>query len=260
MAITGLKRKTKSANMALPKQIDYYGDKHWALYELQNGLPICTFQSTGDMVKDFSAFTIGQGGGKSDDPNDPAAHAQGAFFAERDKDGKRPHTVHDITRPFFLKYAPIVGIAPTAENFYNMTIADHDAICKAWIDSTKETTSPICNLVLDFAEWGSGPGGRKALITNFRKQYQSISDTAAISEYDAFHKLLLIRMDWMRMIPDRLYLNGVLVNSSTTKFMPLTAEMKAQGYSKRGGWPTFGKGWANGLAHFYRVFKAYCNN
>lgn len=238
----------------------YYGDSHWKQYELCNGLPICTFKSTGDMVKDFSAFTIGQGGGKSSDPTDAAAHAEGAFWPQRDKDGSRPHTVHDITRPFFLSYASIAGVPPTAEAFYGMTISDHDAICKAWIDSTKETTSDICNLVLDFAEWGSGPGGRKAVITNFRKLYGSISETAAKSEYDAFHKLLLVRMDWMKMIPDRLYLNGVLVNSSTTKFMPLTNEMKLQGYSKRGGWPTFGKGWSSGLAHFYRVFKVYCKN
>lgn len=236
----------------------FYGDKYWKQYELQNGLPICMFQYTGNMAKDFSTFTIGQGGGKSDDPTDAAAHAAGAFWTQRDKDGRRYHTVHDITRPFFLAYATIAGVPATADGFYNMTIEQHDSICKTWIDSTKETTSDICNLVLDFAEWGSGPGGRKALIVNFRKLYGSISEMAAKSEYDTFHKLLLVRMDWMRMIPDRLYLNGVLVNSSTTKYMPLTAAMKKEGYSKRGGWPTFGKGWANGLSHFHRVFKYYC--
>jgi hypothetical protein len=260
MSITPIEEQIKTKEVTIMTEITYGGDSFWSMFALQNGLPICTYRYTGDMIKDFSAFTIGQGGGKSDDPSDPAAHAVGAFWPTRDKDGRRYHTVHDITRPFFIKYAPMVGIHATAENFYGMTVEHHDSICKAWIDSTKETTSEICNLVLDFAEWGSGPGGRKALIAAFHNRNGNISEFASNSEYEAFLVLLLLRKEWMMKIPDRLYLNGVLVNSSTCKFLPLTNDMKLQGYSKRGGWPTFGVGWSSGLAHFHRVFKHYCKN
>lgn len=233
----------------------FSGDAWEARNALYNGNPFNTLDPTGDMEDDFAAFTMGQGGGKSYSLSDSAVTNPGAFFSTPDVDGRYPHTVNDITKPFFCTWAPKVGIKPTAENFYNMDDELHSRIVDAWINSTKETTSPLCNLVLDLAEWGSGGGGRRQLINAFHVKYGNISAYAAKSEYVAFLALLQIRMDLMKQIPDRLYQNGRLIDSSTTKKLrPLT------GQTLRWGWPSCGAGWGSGLAHFHRVFKHYAKN
>lgn len=233
----------------------FIGDAWEKSHALYNGQPFNSLQPSGDIENDFAAFTMGQGGGKSYSLSDSAVTNPGAFFSTPDADGRYPHTVNDITKPFFCTWAPKVGIAPTAYNFYNMTEEQHSAIVDAWINSTQETTSDLCNLVLDYTEWGSGAGGRRQLINAFHAKHGNISAFAQKNEYLAFLTLLQIRMDLMKRIPDRIYQDGKLVNYSTTiKLRP------AAGQLLRWGWPSCGAGWGSGLAHFHRVFKTYAKN
>ena len=233
----------------------FTGDGWEYRYALYNGQPFNKLQPSGDIENDFAAFTMGQGGGKSYSLSDSAVTNPGAFFSTPDKDGRYPHTVNDITKPFFVSWAPKVGIQPTAENFYNMTQEQHALIVDAWVNSTKETTSDLCNIVLDYAEWGSGSGGRRQLINAFHAKHGNISAFANKSEYLAFVTLLQIRMDLMKKIPDRVYQNGKLLYQSTT-----TKLRAGKGQLLRWGWPSCGAGWGSGLAHFHRVFKHYAKN
>lgn len=236
-------------------QKTFTGDAWEKRYALYNGQPFNTLNPSGDLENDFAAFTMGQSGGKSYSLSDSAVTNPGAFFSTPDVDGRYPHTVNDITKPFFCTWAPKVGIKPTAENFYNMTKDQHSLIVDAWVNSTKETTSPLCNLVLDYAEWGSGGGGRRQLINEFHRLHGNISAFAEISEYVAFLTLLQIRMNLMKQIPDRIYQDGKLINQSTS------TKLKAgSGQILRWGWPSCGAGWGSGLAHFHRVFKHYAKN
>lgn len=233
----------------------FIGDTWESRHALYNGQPFNTLNPSGDMEDDFAAFTMGQGGGKSYSLSDSAVTNPCAFFSTPDIDGRYPHTVNDITKPFFCTWAPKVGIQPTAANFYNMTQEQHSLIVDAWINSTKETTSDLCNLVLDYAEWGSGGGGRRQLINEFHRVHGNISAFAQKSEYIAFLTMLQIRMELMRKIPDRIYKDGVLINWSVTyKLSPKAGQLL------RWGWPSCGAGWGSGLAHFHRVFKHYAKN
>lgn len=252
-AVSCSEPEEKQSN-AIPENKQYNGDAWEKTMALHNGLPICTLQPTGNIVHDFSAFTMGQGGGKSYDKSDSIASNPNNYFKTPDKDGRFPHTVNDITKAFFVTWAPKVGIRPTAENFYNMTMEQHDLICDAWINSTKETDSDVCNMVLDLAEWGSGGYGRTQLIQMWRNETgKNIGKVLEFGEYNAFLKLLQLRERAMQAIPDRIYEDGKLILSSNeNKLTPKS------GQTKRGGWPTYGMGWGSGLAHFHRVFKIYC--
>jgi hypothetical protein len=150
-----------------------------------------------------------------------------------------------------------------------MTHDEHALIVDAWVNATKETTSDLCNLVLDYAEWGSGGAGRRQLINEFHRLHGNISAFAEKSEYITFLTLLQIRMELMKRIPDRLYQPTLILNEKTNKMewknIPInsstTSKLRpAKGQLLRWGWPSCGAGWGSGLAHFHRVFKHYAKN
>ena len=122
------------------KQVVYTGDKWENQYKLFNGLAFTTQQPTGDILADFGAFTLGQGGGKSKDLRDSICWArdkynnwllnpdgshvinQAAFPPYVDIDGQKYHTVNDVT--WLLYSSPVlakaVGYKPTSDGFYKM--------------------------------------------------------------------------------------------------------------------------------------------
>lgn len=230
------------------KQVEYFGNKWENQYKLFNGLAFNTQQPTGDVVADFGAFTLGQGGGKSNDTKDSICWARdahnswlynadgghtintAAFPPKADKDGKRYHTVDDVT--WLLYNSPVmaksVGYKPTAEGFYNLAPEVRTGIVKYHFDKGAITTSDAVSAVLAYCIWGSGT--YIYMVKRFNEKYGDLNAFIKLKgEYFVFYELLLCRQE--------------------TLF-----ERNKQS------WSVMGRGWSSGLAHFHRVFKTYCHD
>jgi hypothetical protein len=260
----------------------YDGD-YWELQNaIQNGF-LSDINPTGDLRSDFGAYLFGQGGGKSNDQNDQICKQPNAWPKTADKDGYRYHTVHDITHVLFCdpKICAWVGYNPTDELFYSMPEKIRNGIIDYHIHLGQISTSEPVNLVAAYCNWGGG--GHESAVKVFEQQFGNIEIFIELKgDYFIFYNLLEIRRQLMAANNyDRICfvdVNGArsVVSASRTQQLFLTAEQVAfnkasldegkinniytNGYFyKSGGWPTYGRGWSNGLAQFHRVFKVYCS-
>jgi hypothetical protein len=213
----------------------YAGDsweKQYAILYMKQGKPdyLNAVQPTGDIRADFGHFLFGQGGGKSNDMTDSITKQPGCWPPGADKDGKKYHTVDDITWLLFNNEAiyKAVGYKPTSALFYEMPVWIHDGIVQWHCDRAKVTSSTPVNLLFAYCIWGGG--GYLPTLLQFRETYGDIEKFIELKgEYWVFYTLLTIRREVMRQ-------RNAGVN-----------------------WNTNGRGWSSGLAHFHRVFKIYCD-
>lgn len=248
-AVAGIKRKTMTAQAALPNPARIFHGDSWEKANIIPNGHLSDIQYTGDILKDFQQFLFRQGGGLSDSLKDPICWTMrygkyvyddngnhiinwNAFAPKPHKDGKRYHTSNDIT--WILYSSPSIykamGYTPTSEDFYNMTDERHTDIAMYHYNYSACTESVPVNIVLAYSFWGSGPGGLNSLKSAFVKCFGDINAVlAAKGEYFVFEALLEVRQ----------------------------AMMKKRNPSS---WPANGRGWSNGLAQFHRVFKHYTKN
>lgn len=242
MAIIAQKRKPMAESLELKKE--YAGDLWEGLYGkhgYQTGQAYVKVEPSGDMEQDFIHFVHGQGGGKSNDPNDPAAKN---MPPKPDKDGVYYHTVNDITWPFFKANAQRAGIVPTSEAFYGMTKEQHAQMVDMFIGDMRKVfkvNSDAVAMVFVYAEWGSGRGN--GIYGD--KRY----DAGALDLLDYYYQSF-----------------GMTVNQSIdevgeymTFYLALT-KRREQMMRDTSNWVKYYKNWQSGLAHFHRVFKVYCKN
>ena len=243
--LTACTPEPPKAEMADKSKI-YIGDKWEHDNKLFNGNQYQTMQPTGDVVADFGAFTLGQGGGKSRNLTDSICWArdekgnwlldpfknhiidQSAFPNKPDIDGEKYHTVDDITWKLFCSpvLAAAVGYTPTPELFYEMPKQIRDGIVKWHFDKGAITSSAPVNAVLAYCVWGSG--SYKWAVARFNQRYGDIETFIKLKgDYFVFYNLLICRQETMQE-------------------------------RNRQSWPINGAGWSSGLAHFRRVFKVYC--
>ena len=223
--VTGCTLNKKELKAAMAKEYDYDTfEKQNAIY---NGL-FDAIKPTGDSFKDLAAFLFGQGGGKSNDPKDPAAKW---MPYEPDEDGEFYHTVHDITWRLFsnTQISTVLGYEPTPANFYNMSEEIRTGIIQYHIDLGKGCSkSDIVNYVAAYATWGSGT--YRFALKRFEQMYGNIDvNINCRGEYFVFSRML---ESYKEVLQQR---NG-------------------------SNWNIYGRGWSSGIAHFHRVFKVYCKS
>ena len=247
MALLASCRTPKKAEMAeMVKNKKFIGDMWETIYGAHALKPNVNhaygvYQPTGDIENDFTKFTMLQGGGKSVDPYDNANNYKPPV---PDVDGSWPHTVHDITWPFFCTWAPKAGIPVTAQRFYDMTEDEHGRMVDEFIKeglSIFNIKSDAVGMVYLYTSWGSGIGdgimgngrhdyGARDLMDYYRQFYgmtvnESI-DTAG--EYITFFNSLVLRREQMKR--------------------------------ETSSWHRYNVNWSSGLAHFHRIMKNYCKS
>ncbi len=159
-----------------------------------------TISPSDDLLIDFFHFTDNQGGGKSKDPNDPAA---AAMPPEPDVDGNYYHTVRDITWSSYKNILLKNGITPTAKRFYSMSDGDKKIIVADYINKTKKTTSLLINCALAFYNWqgSANPFLNKFLVNNGIQNLQE--GIAKYGENVLFDMLMSERITYMRALNPR---------------------------------------------------------
>ena len=204
----------------------YAGDAWQSMYAIKNG-HLSWVKPTGNIVEDFADFLFKQGGGRSNDPDDAVAKQKGAFPKTAYKDGKRYHTVNDITFPLYKHYFPNA----TDMDFYEMNEEERLYIINKIIAKGKCTTSDVVNIAIAYTIWGSGDNAPKHVITRF-VGYWNMSLNDFIAKY----------------------------GEDATLYHYLEARRQTMKQRNPTDWIKFGYSWSNGLAQFYRVFKTYTKN
>ena len=209
----------------------YIGDtweKMYAIKYMKAGKPdyLNAINPSGDMLADFGHYLFGQGGGKSNNLTDSITKQPGCWPPEPDEDGKKYHTVNDITWILYCKLAPIIGYKATSAEFYNMNKERHDSIVQWHIDKGRYCSSDVVNLVCAYAVWGTG--SYKSMVNRFFVKFGNVETFLKLKgEYWVFYQMLVCKQEVMERDNPR-------------------------------DWPINGRGWSSGLAHFHRVFKVYC--
>ena len=202
----------------------YAGDAWQSMYAIKNG-HLSWVKPTGNIVEDFADFLFKQGGGRSNDPDDSIAKIKGAFPATPYKDGKRHHTVNDITFILYKQHFP----NDSDMDFYEMKEEKRLQIINNIIAKGKVTRSEVINIAVAYTIWGSG--NAKYTIQKFVEL-------------------------------NKLSINDYLSKYGEDKTLAAYLEARRQIMKQRNpvDWVKFGVGWSNGLAQFYRVFKTYTKN
>ena len=219
----------------MEKQINstrsYAGDEWQRMYIIKNG-HLSDIKPTGDMVQDFGHFLFGQGGGKSNDPRDSITLTKGCYPSTPDVDGKKYHTVNDITFILYKKYFP----EDRDEEFYNMKEWKRLHIIDMHIAVGRITQSDVLNLAIAYTVWGSGTYVY-TIRTFMRLNGMSVD---SYIEKHGEDKTLVAYLEARR----------------------ITMKERNDYVNKKGinPWVVNGRGWSNGLANFYRVFKVYTKN
>ena len=202
----------------------YAGDAWQSMYAIKNG-HLSWVKPTGNIVEDFADFLFKQGGGRSNDPDDAVAKEEGAFPDTPYKDGKKYHTVNDITFILYKQHFP----NDSDMDFYEMAEWKRLHIINKIIAKGKRTTSEVINIAIAYTIWGSG--NEKFTIQRFVRYWKmSLNDFIAKYGEDA------------------------------TLYHYLEARRQTMKQRNPKDWIKFGYSWSNGLAQFYRVFKTYTKN
>ena len=198
------------------------------------GLPpkICSdAKYTADFFNDLKSFVFGQGGGKSRDIHDAAAGVMANWPNVPDKDGKKYHTVNDITYSVFCKLAKKAGIEPTPDNFYGMTEEQAGSIAGVYFSEyvyvyRKQTNSQGLLALFFYTIWGSGTA--QYTLKKFQKYF-------GVSVFDYEKKYGSVEaIDAYSFVR---YLNLKAINESKYKGRYV--------------------GWYSGISNFWRVFRNY---
>ena len=216
-------------------QKQYAGDQWERERAIYGNGYLDTAKYSGDMLKDFADYLHIQGGRKSADPHDSICFKTvrgvrvpnpAAWPELPDKDGKKWHTVDDITYILYCRLAPVLGYTASPADFY---ASNQRLKIVAWhIEQGKFCKSDLCNLVGAYMVWGSG--SYKSTVQRFNQYWGDVNaHIDRNGEYLTFWRLLYCRLLVMR---DR----------------------------NPNDWPRYGVGWSSGLAHFHRVFKHYAKN
>lgn len=244
MAKAAIKRETEKLGNIMKSNTELAGNKWEALYGKHGyttGQIYANVQPSGNMNRDFIKFVHGQGGGKSNDPNDPAAK----FMPPKpDKDGKYYHTVNDITWAFFKDNAVLVGIEATPERFYNMNDDEYTLIVNKYISDKRrvfKVNSDAVAMVLVYTEWGSGRGD--GVYGNKRYDY------GALDLMDFYYQSYGFTIN-----------ESIDIIGEYMTFFLLLTKRREQMKLETSGWNRYYLNWSSGLAHFHRVFKTYCES
>jgi hypothetical protein len=178
---------------------------------------------TGNVVNDFNALTIAQGGGKSDRQDDYASKWPPPVS---DNDGKYYHTVHDITYLYWKTSAYAAGITNNSpEAFYKMSFADHKKMVAYHFKLHSPTTSKKVNAFISYTYWaGNSTKMRKAFYKKTGYYFQGYIDKFGSAK--TFDIAVIVYV--------------------TTYEKDMTA------YSA-----TFKKGWIRGILAVWHLFKNY---
>ena len=223
MSNCDLSKKDLKAALVKPYDFDKLFELKYAIY---NGL-FDNIKPTGNARNDLASFLFGQGGGKSDDINDPASKW---LPPTPDKDGHYYHTVNDITWHLYsnIQLSTILKYTPTADDFYNMTEERRNQIIDFHINKGNISSSCIVNYVATYSIWGSGTS--HFMLKRFEEVYGNIDVVIKHrGEYFAFSRML---ESYRYVLEQRNQHN----------------------------WHIYGKGWSSGIAHFHRIFKVYCKS
>lgn len=176
---------------------------------------------SGNMFDDFYKFTNVQSGGKSADPNDPAAKFPPSI---PDKDGKYYHTVKDVTFKTFVDIAHRYGMTADPKIFYEMPEYIRKIIVKDFIIAAKKyTQSDLVNYAIAYFLWG---GSAKKAIDIFVEKFGNLKDYINTNgELKTFNNLMYLRILQLQKLN-----------------------------------PRYAKGWTTLLLCYWNVFKQYAKN